>query len=126
MDIRVAERSEPPEDIQSRYISAGFANLEVSNKTPGDWYCLLHKVQGAAALPYILDGTLAHMIDNTEFEEDRLFCEWVYYVDWEGRSVSVHGHGDDWSEKSFKELDEDWMLSLEACENVGDISSDEG
>lgn len=109
---RVDESSQPSEELQQRYTDAGFLNLEVNVKSSEDWYCLLHKTQGAAALPRILDGSLSHMIDSTRFEEDKLFCEWVYWIDWDCKTLTV-SNGCEPAEKSFAELTEDWMESLE-------------
>ena len=46
-------------------------------------------MQGAAALPHILDGTLTQLVDAADFEADTLFCEWTYFVDWEAKTVRV-------------------------------------
>jgi len=71
----------------------------------------LRNVQGADALPHILDGTLSHLTDNTSFEEDELFCEWAYFIDWEQKIFTVKGRIGI-AEKSFDQLSEEWMLFL--------------
>jgi hypothetical protein len=111
--IRVNQNTKPSDDVQSRYSAAGFANLEVSERSTDDWYCLLHNLQGASALPRILDGTLSHLVDHTDFEEDELFCEWVYWIDWEQKTIKVSG-GCDPAETTFAELTEEWMLARQA------------
>ena len=98
--------------MQSRYIAAGFADLAVSKKSTDNWYCLLRKVQSADALPFVLDGMLNHQVDSTEFEKDILFCEWTYFVDWTNKKVHVSGGTED-RVKTFGELSEDWMGSLQ-------------
>ena len=109
----------PPEELQARYLAAGFANLSVARKTAQDWYCLLHRMQGAAALPHILDGSLGHQVDRTEFENDTAFCEWAYFVDWEERELIV-SHGGLEEVKDFAGLTEDWMLHIFQDEGDGD------
>jgi hypothetical protein len=102
----------PVEELQIRYSVAGFADLGVSHQSSNDWYCLLRNVQGADALPYILDGTLSHLTDNTDFEEDELSCEWAYFIDWEQKILTVKGRIGV-AEKSFDQLSEEWMLFLQ-------------
>ena len=70
-------------------------------------------MQGAGALPRILDGTLNHLTDNSDFEEDTLFCEWVYWIDWEQKTFQV-SDGCHPVEISFAELTEEWVLAREA------------
>jgi len=65
----------PSPEIQKEYTSLGYSDLEVSNKTPEEWYCLLRNTQGTKALPQILKGDLKHMIESVEFINDSLFCE---------------------------------------------------
>jgi hypothetical protein len=60
----VKEDTTPTPEVQKYYSELGFADLEVNRKKLDDWYCLLRKVQGAAALPVILKGNLKHMIDQ--------------------------------------------------------------
>ena len=109
---RIDERVPPSEELQTRYSAAGFADLGVSSQSSNDWYCLLRNVQGADALPYILDGTLSHLTDNVDFEEDELFCEWAYFIDREQKVLTVKGRTGV-AEKSFDQLSEEWMLSLQ-------------
>lgn len=117
---RVKEASPVSEEVKTRYMTAGFADLEVHGKSADDWYCLLRKVQGTDALPHILDGTLGHQVDYTDFEQDTLMCEWTYFVDWEKKKLYVGG-GDAGGRaedraKGFEELSVGWMESLEVKE----------
>ena len=84
----------------------------MASQSPTDWYCLLNRVQGAAALPRILDGTLRLASDDTEFQDDRTFCEWTYFIDWEAKEIFVRGSGDE-VKVSFEEVSEEWMLRLQ-------------
>ena len=119
--VRVDQNSKPSEELQKRYSNAGFENLDVSSQRLDDWYCLLHKLQGAKALPRILDGTLGHLTDETDFEEDELFCEWAYWMDWEKRTLTVSG-GCGPATMSFADLTEEWMI---CCENNQEGDDDE-
>ena len=114
---RVDPNAIPPEELRARYVSAGFANF--ARTAQEDWYCLLREVQGAAALPHILKGTLSHPTDDTAFESNALFCEWVYYVDWNERKMVVSGMDVEKREKAFADLSEEWMLALEDKEPEG-------
>lgn len=103
-------------EMRTRY--AEFADLGISGQSPRDWFCLLYKTQGAKELQPILDGRLWHLIDNTDFEEDKLFCEWVYYIDWENKTVTISGgQAKEVTEIAFAELSADKMLSLERRED---------
>lgn len=65
-------------------------------------------------MPRILDGSLKHLIDSTDFENDTLFCEWTYFVDWEKQEVQVRGNLREVEGVcSFAELREDWMQELQ-------------
>ena len=68
-------------------------------------------MQGAKALPHILDGTLVHLLDSTNFEESVIWCEWVYYVDWENKTVNVQGDGQE-ATMEFAELTEEDMETI--------------
>ena len=73
-------------------------------------------MQGAVALPHILDGTLTHLVDGADFEEDTLFCEWTYFVDWEARTVRVCSNYDGNGKVAtvgFAELSVEWMMGFE-------------
>ncbi|KAL9058332.1 MAG: hypothetical protein Q9162_001787 [Coniocarpon cinnabarinum] len=93
----VSEDERVPSELQIKY--SEFANLGVASRSSADWYCLLYNMQGAGALPRILDGSLGHLID-----EDTLFCEWAYWVDWNKREFTVNEHTCDFKEVSLK-----WM-----------------
>ena len=122
----MSEDSPPSKEVQDRYITAGFADLDVSGKRADDWYCLLRNVQGAACLPRILDGSLKHLVDAADFESDALFCEWTYFIDWEKKGVKVHGgRGKGDRVCSFANLSKEWMESCEKSDSDGDDDEDE-
>jgi hypothetical protein len=77
----VDETSTPPEDLKTRYVAARISDPEADIWCIAFWYILLLKAEGAAAQPLFLDGSLGHLIDKTDFEKDRLHCEWTYFID---------------------------------------------
>lgn len=75
-------------------------------------------MQGAACLPCILDGSPKHLIDSTDFENDTLFCEWTYFVDWEKKEVQVRANLREVEGIcSFEELSKEWMEDLQKRAN---------
>ncbi|KDR84333.1 hypothetical protein GALMADRAFT_237119 [Galerina marginata CBS 339.88] len=96
--------STPSPELQDRYQRAGFADLRVSEKRLSDWYCLLYKTQGAAALPAIKSGELQHMPESTDFLEDGLFCEWAYFIDFENKKLETWKNGELLGELPFEKL----------------------
>lgn len=112
---RVNKEDPNAESLQDRYMTLDFADLQVNTKRSDNWYCLLRNVQGATSLLSILDGSFVHQIDNTKFEEDKVFCEWLYYLDWDQEELQVGGRFVDGVVK-FRELNEDWMTKLEDTE----------
>ncbi|WWC92128.1 uncharacterized protein L201_007082 [Kwoniella dendrophila CBS 6074] len=77
---------------------------------PSDWYTLLRGVQGANCLPHILDGSLKHLIDNTDFEQDGLFCEWSYWINFEEQYLLMNGGKE--RKWDFNELDKGYWAKL--------------
>lgn len=73
--ILVNENDEPTSE-QIAECSYWF-NGDVSNRTPEDWYCLLRNAQGD--LNAYKTG-LKYMIDNHDFIQDSLFCEYAYII----------------------------------------------
>jgi len=63
----VDSESKPSPELQERYRDLGFSDTRVSNQSLEDWYCLLRKTQGAAALPAIQSGALKHMAESRKF-----------------------------------------------------------
>jgi hypothetical protein len=100
----VDSESAPSPELQERYQKLGFADLSVSNRSLEEWYCLLRKTQGAAALPAIQSGDLKHVVEScrllvdvcllsfpltirTAFEDD--YWEWAYFIDFEHRMLET-------------------------------------
>ncbi|KDR70121.1 hypothetical protein GALMADRAFT_254952 [Galerina marginata CBS 339.88] len=86
----VEYESTPSLDLQERYQNAGFANITYYHDgTASKWHCLLHNTQGAPALRAIRSGALQHMVENISFLEEGMFCEWSYFIDFEGRKLET-------------------------------------
>ncbi len=66
------------------------------------------------ALPHLLAGTLKHLINDTDDEDDDL-CEWTYFIDWEEKILHVEmaRWNLSWSVE-FKNLTSAWMEGIEA------------
>ena len=61
-----------------------WTNLNVSNESTSDWYCLLHGAQGN--LSAYKDG-LRYMLDSDYFIKDSLFCEYGYIVNLDNNTL---------------------------------------
>ncbi|TID23420.1 hypothetical protein E2P81_ATG02991 [Venturia nashicola] len=82
--------SKPDEASVERYTQLGLSDEETLRYGPAeDWYMLLHRMQGGRCLPAILKGDLLHLIDDSAFLEDTMFCEWAYYIDFEEEELEV-------------------------------------
>jgi hypothetical protein len=66
------------------------------------------EVNPAGQLTHVLDGTLKHMTDDTEFAYDHIFCEWIYWIDFEQETLEVCG-GSVWR-WNFAELEKEMMI----------------
>jgi hypothetical protein len=65
-----------------------FLNLNVSEQSETDWYCLLRETQGTLK-PYY-ENNLKYMIDNQNFLYDSLFCEWAYIVNFDSNMLEIY------------------------------------
>ena len=72
----MVNESEKPTDDQIAECSYWF-NGNVSRQTPEDWYCLLRNAQGDLNA---YKTELRYMIDNHDFIQDSLFCEYAYII----------------------------------------------
>jgi hypothetical protein len=72
--ILVDPKSKPtPEQIEA---CASTTNLQVSNQSTSDWYCLLREAQGNLEA----HKKVPYMRDAHDFLGESLFCEWAYIV----------------------------------------------
>lgn len=63
-----------------------YADLNVSSRRYGDWYCLLRQTQGD--LEKTLEATV--MIDSHEFLADSLFCEFAYVINLDDETFEIY------------------------------------
>ncbi|TVY56120.1 hypothetical protein LSUE1_G008810 [Lachnellula suecica] len=109
----VDEKTIPSQELQDQYSALGYSNTGVGNQALSDWYCLLHKLQGAAALPAIKEGKVKHLAESIEFLEDGLFCEWTYFIDFEAQTLETWKEAKRYDVRSFTELDSGYMDGLQ-------------
>ena len=67
-------------------------------------------MQGANALPKILDGTLKHMLDNTDMLGG---VEWSYFIDLEGDKLEVYEGETLLKAVDFADLKESFLEGVE-------------
>lgn len=76
----VKEGTKPSKELQERYKK--YSNLNVSERSLEDWYCLLRELQGTKYIEEICAGNVEHMNDGgADFVKDSLFCEYAYLID---------------------------------------------
>lgn len=83
-----AKNAPSPDEIKRYKPFAGFK--EVYPGKLDDWFFLLHKTQGVAGLVYLLTGQLDHFVDNTNFLNDSLMCEWGYIINFDAHTLDVY------------------------------------
>lgn len=81
--VVVQEGDEPTRD-QIEHL-ARWTNLDVSDQSTSDWYCLLRRTQGD--LDAILD--CGYVLDAVDSMEEG-WAEWGYVVDWDRRVLEVY------------------------------------
>lgn len=57
-----------------------FLNLGVGDGKADSWYCLLRELQGGNLLKQVDSGKVKHIIDDSDYINDSLFCEYVYLI----------------------------------------------
>ena len=84
----VAPNSEAtPSDIKK---FKKFKDTSVASHKLEDWFCLLHKTQGAPMLLYLFLGELDVLIDNTENLKDSLINEWGYILNFDQNTLDIY------------------------------------
>lgn len=108
--------SKPSAKAKKLCLELGAYDKLVSNQSIDDWYCLLRNTQGNI-LCYV-DKVLPYMINNNDFLEDELFCEWAYILDLDEKKFKVYINGikDLVQEQDLLNIDLDQLLSLEQCD----------
>jgi len=75
-NIQMVSGKEPP-TIEQKKACFKYANINVSNQSLDDWYCLLRNAQGN--LHAYKEG-LVYMLDSGDFIKNSLFCEYAYII----------------------------------------------
>lgn len=70
---------------------------------------------GSNGLQQILDRRLTSLSGDTEFQNDKMGCQWCYWIDFQKRTLRVEGEGEGWVDetRSFHELGTKFMLRLQ-------------
>lgn len=91
--IRLVDGESKPkyEDIDA-CIKTGIANLDVSDRSVGDWYCLTRELQGDFKKYKELINTTQtiYMLDEHEFIKDSLFCEYAYIINLDDKTLEYY------------------------------------
>lgn len=84
--LRLVTDKEKPTAIDIERL-APFTDLDVSEQSTDDWYCLTRLAHGDIA------ATLAcgYVLDAHNFPLDSLFCEWAYIVNFDTQTFEVYG-----------------------------------
>jgi hypothetical protein len=100
--------------LKAQYRKKGFSQ----DKRDGSawWISILYNVLGAKALPYILDGSLGHIVDEIEYENN-FGCEWTYEVNLEETTLETWKGEKQIGLRKFKDLTIDYMRKLEYIDN---------
>lgn len=84
----VTQDTPPTPELQEKY--AKFADKSVSTKSLEEWYCLLRHLQGIGALKAINNDELSHVLDQSDFIEDSLYCENAYVFNFDKDCLDIY------------------------------------
>lgn len=85
-----SNKDTPTEKDIERYTQLGLYNGSVGKGKTTDWYCLLRGAQGAGCIDLIREGFLGHLIDDSAFLKDSLFCEYGYLINLDDRTLDFY------------------------------------
>ena len=88
------DRQRRDAEYEAEYATQGLSYNRTHRQDPIDsWDSLFHRAgtHRFKALPYILDGTLKHLPDETGFADDGLFREYAYWIDFENKVLEIEG-----------------------------------
>lgn len=88
--IVLIDESQPPTPEQIKEL-APYTDLNVSERSTADWYCLTRELQGNL-LPYI-HGKVRCMTDYKDFLKDSLFCEYAYIINLDSGMLEFYEGG---------------------------------
>lgn len=72
-----------------------------------------HRDTSAGVLWVILQRNGCKLYDDSEFESDTLFCEWVYTIDLDNETVTMSDNGDNVWVKPINEFTVDFCEGIE-------------
>lgn len=84
--ILVNEDSKPTREQIDICINNNWVNLNVSDKSYDDWYCLLRELQGEP-IKYLYTKDNLYMINNSDFIKDSLYCEYGYIINLDSNTL---------------------------------------
>jgi len=84
--ILIDEKVEPTIKQIKQCIAAKTVDMEVSEQSYKDWYCLLRHAQGN--LEKYIEVRL--MPDSKDFLLDSLFCEWAYIINFDTNKLEIY------------------------------------
>jgi hypothetical protein len=82
----IDEKAKPTPAQIERCKLKGTININVSDQSYDDWYCLLREAQGLIGVY----ADVGLMIDNHNFLKDSLFCEWAYIINFDTNKLEVY------------------------------------
>lgn len=86
-------------------------------KIPLQWGSI--DIRGPLLLPGILNSHVSKLVDSADFEDDGLFCEYAYWLDFENKTMELNGY-----EFTFKEIREGgWKHGAEAFRAIRDVDA---
>ncbi len=77
----------PTQEQKDTCVKANVVDLNVSNRSLDDWYCLLRKLQGN--LSSYINKVVPYMENGNDFIDDTLFCEWAYIINLDTNKFEV-------------------------------------
>jgi len=84
-NLKMVDGKSEPTEAQIKELRP-YADLNVSQQSLKDWYCLLRRTQGDPGA--ILAAGYA--IDSSDFPMDSLMCEWGYIIDTDTETFEVY------------------------------------
>ena len=81
----------PTEEQKDYCVQMSWCDLNVSNSSTNDWYCILHGTQEPENWQFAVDHEKTVYVDNyINFIKDSLFCEYVYIYDIDARCLEFY------------------------------------
>lgn len=84
--VTVVDSDSKPTKEQIKKLSK-WTDLNVSEKSTDDWYCVLRDLQGK--LDVILEEA-GFMVDGNDFPKESLFCEWAYVANFDDMTLEIY------------------------------------